>query len=63
MSFCMTWRGPLGLADLPLFRTMLPTIAGVDPLRAKAIVRSLQRIELIHQEGVVMMMPAELLIR
>ncbi len=54
---------PLGLAELPLVRAMLPTIARIDPLRAKAILRSLQRIELVHSEGVVMMMPTELLIR
>lgn len=56
-------RAPLDLLNLPLVRTMLPTISRIDPLRARAIVRALQRIELIHQEGVAMMMPTELLIR
>ena len=56
-------RASLGLAELPLVRAVLPTIAKVDPLRAKAILRSLQRVELIHHEGIVMMMPDELLIQ
>jgi protease-4 len=61
-----TWtRADVGpsLVDLPLFQTMLPAIAKVDPLRAQAILRMLQRIELIHREGVVTVMPDELLIR
>ncbi len=55
--------GKLSLAKLPLFRTFLPVAASLDPLRAKAIYRALKRIELIHNEGVVMMMPEEILIR
>jgi len=57
------WRTPLNLTDLPMFRAMVPTIAKVDPLRAKAMLRALQRIELVHGEGVAMMMPTELVIR
>ncbi|MFQ5494113.1 MAG: signal peptide peptidase SppA [Phycisphaerae bacterium] len=59
-------RGPgsrIQLTTLPLFQSMLQTISALDPLRAAAVLRSLQRIELVHNEGVVMMMPQELLIR
>ncbi|MCH8316861.1 MAG: signal peptide peptidase SppA [Planctomycetes bacterium] len=51
------------LLDSPPFRTLLPVIAKLDPLRAKAVVRALQRIELIHREGVVTIMPTEFVIR
>jgi protease-4 len=53
----------LSLTKLPPFDTMLSTLATVDPLRVQAIVRSLQRIELLHTESVITMMPDELLIR
>ncbi len=53
----------LSLTKLPPFDTMLSTLATVDPLRVQAIVRSLQRIELLHTESVITMMPEELLIR
>lgn len=56
-------RSGLSLVDLPLFRTLLPTIARVDPIRAGAIIRALRRIELIHDEHVITMMPDELVIR
>ncbi len=51
------------LTELEPFRTMLPVVAKVDPLRARAIFRMLQRLELLHRENVLMMMPDELLIR
>lgn len=53
----------LSLTRMPPFDTMLSTLATVDPLRVQAIVRSLQRIELLHTESVITMMPDELLIR
>jgi len=49
--------------EVPLVRAALPTLFRVDPLRAKAIVQALLRIELIHREGVVTMMPLDLVIR
>ena len=52
----------VSLTDLPLIRQMLPVVGKLDPLRAAAILRALQRIELIHNEGVVMMMADELVI-
>jgi protease-4 len=51
------------LVDMPPFSTLLPAVARVDPLRAKLIVQSLKRIELLHREHVVTMMPVDLLIR
>lgn len=53
----------LSLAKMPPFDTILSTLATVDPLRVQAIVRSLQRIELLYTESVITMMPEELLIR
>jgi protease-4 len=56
-------RRPLALVELPVFRAMLENLAAIDPLRVKAIHRLLNRIELIHQEGAVMVMPDEILAR
>lgn len=56
-------RSPVHLSDLPHFATILSTIRAVDPLRAEVVLRTLQGLELAHREGVVMMMPGELLIR
>jgi protease-4 len=53
----------LALAGLPEFQTTLSALAKFDPLRVQAVVRSLQRLELIHNEGVAVVMPNELLIR
>ncbi len=53
----------LSLVDSPTIRTGLTALATVDPLRVGAVIRALQRVELIHKEGVVTMMPDELLIR
>ena len=62
-EFLGTSRATSSFADLPLFRAILPGIAQLDPLRVRALVRTLQRVELIHEDGVVMMMPAEFVIR
>lgn len=53
----------LVLVDHPLFRAMLPTLAKADPLRYRAVIQALKRIELVHEEGVVLMMPFDLVIR
>jgi protease-4 len=44
-------------------RTMLHAVRSIDPDRAKAMIRALTRVELIHREGVITMMPEEFLIR
>ncbi len=54
---------PLGLAHTPLFRGLLSTLAKSDPQRCRAVLRTLQKVELIHQEGVVAIMSDELIIR
>lgn len=51
------------LIDTPVIRAGLSALASVDPLRVRAVFRALQRVELVHKEGVVTMMPTELLIR
>lgn len=53
----------LSLVGLPVFKAALPILFAVDPLRAQAVFRALRRLELLAQEGVVVMMPYELLIR
>ena len=54
---------PSSILALPEIRTLLEPLTLVDPLRAKAVLRALQCLELIREEGVVAMMPYELLIR
>ncbi|MCH7813055.1 MAG: signal peptide peptidase SppA [Planctomycetes bacterium] len=50
-------------ADSPLLGTVLPILNRLDPVRVQALLRCLQRLEMIHQEGIITMMPAELIIR
>ncbi|MHC4639875.1 MAG: hypothetical protein ACYTBV_20650 [Planctomycetota bacterium] len=54
-----------GLVDLnsPLFKAVLPLLKHLDPVRAAAVLQATARIELIHKEGVVMMMPEIFIIR
>ena len=51
------------LVNHPLVKEALPMLASVDPLRLKAVVQALERIQLIHDEGVVMMTASDLVIR
>jgi protease-4 len=55
-------RSPF-LTTIPVVQSMLPALARVDPMRARAIVRALEGLELMHAEGAVLMMPQLLLIR
>ncbi|MCP4250476.1 MAG: signal peptide peptidase SppA [bacterium] len=50
-------------ADSPLLGAVLPILNRLDPVRVQALLRSLQCLEMIHQEGVITMMPTELIIR
>jgi len=50
------------ITDMPMIRAGLTALAAVDPLRVRAVVRALLRVELVHREGVITMMPDELLI-
>jgi len=58
----MTTGGTLDLVGHPLFKAMLPTLAKTDPLRCRAVLQALKRIELVHDETVVMMMPIDLVV-
>jgi protease-4 len=53
----------LSVLGSPLLYSTLSAVAKVDPLRTRAILRCLQGIELIHKEGVAMIMLPEPLIR
>ncbi len=48
--------------DSPLMQTVLPVLQKLDPQRVRAMMRTLQRLELIHREGVITMMPQEIVI-
>ncbi|MEE9296659.1 MAG: signal peptide peptidase SppA [Phycisphaerae bacterium] len=58
-------RMPLRLSGQfsPLFDTVLPLLNRLEPLRAKALMRGIQRIELLRKERVITMMPTEIIIR
>lgn len=62
-TISMATGGTFSLLDQPMIRAALPMLAKTDPLRFEALLHALQRIELIHDEGVVMMMPEDLVIR
>jgi protease-4 len=49
--------------DSPLMQSALPLLERLDPVRVQAILRTLERLELIHNEGVVTVMPQEFIIR
>ncbi|MBI4717530.1 MAG: signal peptide peptidase SppA [Planctomycetes bacterium] len=51
------------LLDLPLFSTMLPAAAALDPQRTRAFINAVRRVELLHREGVILMMPQDFVIR
>jgi len=55
--------GGLALQSHPLISAALPILAKTDPTRVKAILQALTRIELLHAENVVVMMPEDLIIR
>ena len=52
------------LVDLkdPLFQSVLPMLKQLDPRRAAAVLDAVQRIELIHREGVALLMPEEIVV-
>ena len=47
----------------PVVQAALPALKALDPLRFSGVVQALTRLELIHREGVVMMMPFDLIVR
>jgi protease-4 len=47
----------------PEVQSLLAALAVVDPLGVKAVLRAIQRLELIHRESVLTMMPEEIVVR
>jgi len=47
----------------PLLKTAMPLLGQLDPQRAKAVLRGLVRLQLLHDEHVITMMPFDLVIR
>jgi protease-4 len=60
----ISMRTSVRLLDLnsPLFKAVLPILKQLDPKRACAVRRIVDRIELIGREGVVLMMPQEFIV-
>ncbi|GMV96405.1 MAG: putative protease IV SppA [Phycisphaerae bacterium] len=44
-------------------RELLPALRQMDPFKARAVIRSLMRIELLAREGTLMVLPAEITVR
>lgn len=47
----------------PLTETILPILGSLDPVRVRVMTQALQRFEMIHQEGVILMTPTDFAIR
>ncbi len=47
----------------PLTDIALPVLRDIDPARAQALITALTRLQLVHQERVIMMMPVDFVIR
>ncbi len=56
------WVAPL-LIHQPLVQSTLQAVAKVDPIRANAILRALQGLDVLNRENVAAIMPGEILIR
>jgi protease-4 len=63
----LTFKTALAAIGAPssasIFDTLLPALNKLDPLRVSALLQGLKRLELIHREGVVVMMPMEFIVR
>lgn len=56
-------RNPTSLmANMPTIKPILDLLRKTEPQRAEALYQALQRVELIRKEGVIMMMPFDLVI-
>jgi len=58
-----TSRADLFAANSPLMSTVLPMLQQLDPPRAKVLIQALTRLQLIHEEQVILMTPEDWLIR
>jgi protease-4 len=63
LSLARPAAASLFAADSPLLGQIMPVIQRMDPARAKAIMGALQRLDMINQEGVITMMPWDLVPR
>ncbi len=50
-------------SNTSVFETILPMLNKLDPMRVQAVMGALKRLELIHKEGVITMMPMDFVIR
>jgi len=55
--------GARWLLKVPVVRQLLTMLAKADPLRAMAVQRALQRLELLQSDGALLVMPDEMVIR
>ncbi len=62
-EFVSTLQGKTSFSSWPMFKTALPMLATIDPSRVQSLLQALKRIELIHQERVIMMMPEDIMFR
>jgi len=62
-EFVSTLQGKMSMASWPMFKTVLPVLSTLDPMRVQSLMQAFKRIELIHQERVIMMMPEDIRIR
>ncbi len=51
------------LASDPTWKTLFAVLQKTDPQRARALYQALQRIDLIGREGVILMMPHDIILR
>lgn len=47
----------------PLTQTVLPMLSALDPVRVRVMTQALERLELIHREGIVLMTPVDFAVR
>ena len=62
-TISMGTGAPLFSINSPLMRDVLPMLQRLDPIRVRAVLGTLQSRQLIHDEGVITMMPEEIIIR
>jgi protease-4 len=62
-EYARSATGSTGLVDSPLVKGLLDTLRHLEPDRAAAVMQALICVDLIHREGVVTMMPAQLIVR
>jgi protease-4 len=62
-EYARSATGSTGLVDSPLVKGLLDTLRHLEPDRAAAVMQALICVDLIHREGVVTMMPAQIIVR